>query len=144
MKQVTFIGLGEIGGAIASAIKENAVIRAFDKDPSKIPEGNPKTLPEAVTGAEVVFLCVPSWVIREIAEQISPLISPECIVISLAKGLEENTLKTMSEVLEEVLPKNQPSGVLGGPLLAEEIQKGLPGIAALGSKNLPRCAEGII
>jgi len=133
MKHVTFIGLGEIGTAIAGVIQPHATIRAWDKDQSKVPAGSPATIEEAARGAEVIFLCVPSWVIRGVAEQIRPLVSSECVVISLAKGLEQETLKTMGEVLQESFPQEQPTGVLGGPLLAEELRNGLPGIGVIGS-----------
>lgn len=135
MNNVTFVGLGEIGNALATVIQPNAQVRAWDKDPTKLPAGSPSTLQEAVTGAEVVFLCVPSWIIRDVATQIKPWLSASCVVISLAKGLEQGTLQTMNEVLEDSLSPGQPCGVLGGPLLAEELRQGLPSFAALGAPN---------
>ncbi len=134
MLKITFIGMGEIGNAIAHVIAPKAKIRAFDKDISKI-SGKSLTLEESLDNAEIVFICVPSWVVREVCKEISPLIDKKTCVVSLAKGLEEKTLKTMDAVLEECLPPNQPSGVLGGPMLAEELMADLPGICVLGAKD---------
>lgn len=136
MTHVTFVGYGKIGAAIGQVIQPHAQIRTFDKDPLKLPAGSPTTLEEAVRGAEVIFLCVPSWVVREVAMQMKPLVSHECVIVALAKGLEEGTLKTMCDVLEEVFPEGQAVGVMGGPMLAAELQQGLPGVAALGMKQV--------
>ncbi|MBI4714317.1 hypothetical protein HY771_04000 [Candidatus Uhrbacteria bacterium] len=133
MSKVTFIGIGEIGNALMHVIGERAAIRAWDKDSSKMEK--PISLEESLKGVEIVFLCVPSWVVRDVCKDISPFINQKTYAISLAKGLEEKTLKTMDAVLEECLPQNQPFGVLGGPLLAEELMADLPGIGVLGAKD---------
>lgn len=134
MKQVTFIGYGKIGGALAYLMGERAQVRAWDKDPEKN-VGGVQTMEEALVGAEVVFLCVPSWVIRQVAEQMADKLSPKTVVISLAKGLEVGTQKTMDVVLEESLRSDQPSGVMGGPLLADELFSNLPGVGVVGAKD---------
>jgi glycerol-3-phosphate dehydrogenase (NAD(P)+) len=134
MKHVTFIGFGEIGEAIAHLIGSRAEIRAWDKDPTKV-KGGAHSMQEAVTGADIIFLCIPSWVIRKVASEISSLIAPTTVVISLAKGLEVGSLKTMDVVLQEALPKNQPSGVMGGPILAEELLIDLPGVGVIGASD---------
>lgn len=135
MKHVTFIGYGEIGSALGSLMKPQAQIRTWDKNPEKVSPSihSPQ---EAVTGADVIFLCVPSWTIRDVVEQIAPHISDQTVVVSLAKGLEMQTLKTMDIVLKETVPAVQASGVLGGPLLAEELEAGLPGIGVVGAKDV--------
>ena len=134
MTQVTFIGIGEIGSALMHVIGERAEIRAWDKDVSKM-AGKPLTMEEALKGADIVFICVPSWVVREVSKEISQFINKKTIIVSLAKGLEEKTLKTMDAVLEECLPSGQPFGVLGGPILAEELMADLPGVGVLGAKD---------
>ncbi|MBI5370313.1 NAD(P)-binding domain-containing protein [Candidatus Uhrbacteria bacterium] len=133
MAKVTFIGLGEIGGAIAHVIGLRAKICAWDKDPAKV-LGGVRSMEEALSGADVVFLCIPSWVIRDVATQAAGYLSPQTIVISLAKGLEADSLKTMDVVLQEVLPE-YTVGVMGGPLLAEELMADLPGVGVLGAKK---------
>ncbi len=132
---MTFIGFGEIGGALAGLMNGRAEIRAWDKDPGKI-VGGVQSIKEAVAGADAVFLCVPSWVIRKVATDMAPHLSSETCVVSLAKGLEAETLKTMDVVLKEALNTDQPCGVMGGPLLAEELEEGLPGVGVIGAQDI--------
>lgn len=134
MKQITFIGFGEIGGALSRLAEARARIVAWDTDPSKTTSGI-GSVKDAVAGSGIVFLCVPSWVVRDVAISVAPHLAHKTVVISLAKGLERDTLKTMDRVLEECLAAGQPSGVLGGPLLAEELDAGLPGVGVVGSRQ---------
>src|SRR5205807_1929632 len=82
-------------------------------------------LEEAVTGADVVVMGVPSHGFRDILGQARPYIGPGVPVISLAKGVEQHTLKRMTEVVGEVLPGHR-SGVLTGPNLSQEVMAGYP------------------
>lgn len=85
-------------------------------------------LSEAVSGADVVVMGVPSHGFRTILEQAAPSIDRDATVISLTKGLEQGTLLRMTEVIAETLPEVNPSrvGVLTGPNLAREIVAGQP------------------
>ena len=134
MKQVTFVGYGKIGSALAHLMGNRARVCAWDKDPKKI-IGGVQSMEEAVQEADVIFLCVPSWVIRDVANELSELISKQTVVICLAKGLEVGTQKTMDVVLQESLKPDQPSGVMGGPLLADELLMDLPGVGVVGAKD---------
>lgn len=80
-------------------------------------------LDEAVTGAGVVFVAVPSKSFRAVVRDLASLISAESVVVSLTKGIEPGGFRLMSEVLREELPVN-PLGVLSGPNLAGEIAAG--------------------
>lgn len=139
MQQILFIGGGEIGAALAHVIGDRANIDIWDKDPKRA--SGTKPLEERVPDASVVFLCVPSWVCRDVLVRAAPLLRPDAVVVSLAKGIEADTLKTMDAVLEETLPSGQRCGILGGPLLAEELLADLPGIAVFASKDPSATAE---
>ncbi|MEK7665382.1 MAG: hypothetical protein AAB337_00695 [Patescibacteria group bacterium] len=133
MQDALFIGAGEIGTALANVVKGRANVVMWDKNPELV--SGMKSLEENVLGSSVIFICVPSWAVRDLLIRIAPFLRHEAIVVSLAKGIEEKTLKTMEVVLEESLPSNQKFGILGGPLLAEEIMDGLPGIGVFASKS---------
>lgn len=133
MKSILFIGAGEIGSALAKVIGDKASVEMWDRHPDKAPDMKP--LEETVPKADVVFLCVPSWVVREALEGISHLFRPNAIVVSLAKGIEKDTLKTMDVVIGESVPTGQRIGILGGPLLAEELVADQPGIGVFASKS---------
>jgi glycerol-3-phosphate dehydrogenase (NAD(P)+) len=87
-----------------------------------------EALPEALTGADLVLLTVPSHVIRRLARAIAPFLTPAQLVVSIAKGLEEGTFSTMSEVLHQELPAPvRPNIVaLSGPSIAREMSRGIP------------------
>ena len=82
-------------------------------------------LEEAVTGKEVLIMAVPSTAVRSTAAKIRPYLTKGQIVVDVAKGIEENTLMTLSQQIEEELP-DADVAVLSGPSHAEEVSRGLP------------------
>lgn len=81
----------------------------------------------AVSGADVLALAVPSQHLRSVAERIRPFVTDHDTLVSLSKGIENDTLMTMSQVLQEVLGDLGPDvGVLYGPSHAEEVAEGRP------------------
>lgn len=79
---------------------------------------------EVVDGATFVVLAVPSTAVRSVSRMIAPHLTNNQIVVNLAKGIEQDTYKRLSSVIEEEI-KNNPIVVLSGPSHAEEIAKGL-------------------
>ena len=93
-------------------------------------------LEEAVSGADAVVMGVPSHGFREVLQEASPFVGAGVPVISLSKGLEQGSLKRMTEVVGDVLPDN-PTGVLTGPNLAKEIAAGWP------AASVVACTDGV-
>jgi glycerol-3-phosphate dehydrogenase (NAD(P)+) len=83
---------------------------------------------DALDGADVVALAVPSHGFRSVLAEAAPFVPPEALLLSLAKGLEQGSLKRMTEVAAEVLPHHDDGriGVLTGPNIATEVAAGLP------------------
>lgn len=134
-QQVLIIGAGALGQALVKVLpKEHAAVTFWDIDESKCTGGR-QPLETSVPTSDYIFLCVPSWVLRSAVAQFSALVKPHTVVVSLAKGLESPTAKTMFEVCTEVLPPNQPVAVMGGAMLAYEIGSGLPGMAVVGARD---------
>lgn len=77
-------------------------------------------LSDAVAGADILLVAVPSSSFREVVREVAGQVPPETVVISLTKGIEPGGFKLMSQILREELPDN-PIGVLSGPNLAREI-----------------------
>ena len=92
------------------------------------------SLEEAVDGAEAVIMGVPSHGFRQILTELAPHLRTEVPVISLAKGVEQSTLKRMTEIVSEVAP-GRPTGVLTGPNLAKEIMAGYPAASVVATTN---------
>ncbi len=117
--RIAVLGAGAWGSALASHLEKagNKVI-LWDKD-----EPN---LEEIIKRSELVVFAVPSHAMREVSQLSKAYISPELLVVSVAKGLEQKTTKTMSEVLCEELGHPERITVLSGPSFAKEVKEGLP------------------
>jgi len=98
------------------------------------------SLEEAVDGASVVVMGVPSHGFRDILGEAVPFMADGLPVISLAKGVEQQTLKRMTEVVAEVAP-GRPTGVLTGPNLAKEIVAGQPAASVVATTDEALSAE---
>lgn len=81
---------------------------------------------------ELLVMAVPSVFVRETAKQMKPLIKKGQIVVDVAKGIEEASLKTMSQVIEEELPEAEVA-ILSGPSHAEEVSRGIPTTCVAGA-----------
>ncbi len=86
------------------------------------------SLEEALTGARVALICVPSQVVRGVLRDASRWLADGATLVSATKGIEENTLKLMSEVVEDVLGQAARARltVLSGPSFAREVASGMP------------------
>ena len=91
-------------------------------------------LKEAVESAEILVLAVPSHIMRSLAEKIKKLDYKKKIFVSVAKGVEQETLKPMSGVISGVLGRVK-FAVLSGPSHAEEVALKKPTTVVAASKN---------
>ena len=91
-------------------------------------------LNEAVENKDIIVLAVASSYIRSTANRIKDLVKDGQIIINVAKGIEESTLMTMTDIIEEEIP-NADVAVLSGPSHAEEVGKGLPTTCVAGAKT---------
>ncbi len=88
----------------------------------------------ALRGAELVVLAVPSHGMRPICRQLREFIPANATVVHVAKGIENETGARMSEVITDVLGKNDLV-VLSGPSHAEEVGRGIPTAVVVASGN---------
>jgi glycerol-3-phosphate dehydrogenase (NAD(P)+) len=145
--RVAVIGAGSWGTAVAALVATNASATLWARRPElareiatdhvngsylpgiQLPQrlGATASLEEAVVGADVVVMAVPSHGFRAVVTELAPYLATTTPVISLAKGLEQDTLLRMTEVVMEVAPGlSRPLGVLTGPNLAREVIAGHP------------------
>jgi glycerol-3-phosphate dehydrogenase (NAD(P)+) len=97
----------------------------------------------ALARAGFVVMATPSHAMRESAVAVKPYVRDDAIVVSLAKGVECETLKRMSEVLSEEMPPKVAVhiGVLSGPNHAEEVSKNIPSATVVSSRSRGVAAE---
>lgn len=80
---------------------------------------------ECILESDILVMAVPTNAVRSICSQIKDMVGPNVVIVNLAKGIENGSLKRISEVIEEFFPKNR-IGILSGPSHAEEVSKGIP------------------
>ena len=85
-------------------------------------------LAEAGAGAKLIVFAVPSHAVRSTASQLAPVVAGTPLFVSTSKGIEEESLQTMSGVLRDTLPEQlvHRIAVLSGPSFAVEVARGLP------------------
>ncbi len=156
MTDVAFIGGGSFGTALSIMLaKKGYRVNIWARNESVIEDINLKRenisylpniiipsnvsafskLNEAISDSKVVVLSVPSHSIREICLKIKEHINEDVIIVSIAKGIEETSMKRLSEVIEEELPNN-PIVILSGPSHAEEVALDIPTTVVVTSKNM--------
>lgn len=93
-------------------------------------------LPEAVAGRTIVAFAVPSQHLRSVAEAARPHLAPGAFLVSLAKGVERETLLRMTEVLAAVAPAfGDRVAALSGPTFAREVAQGKPAGATVAARD---------
>ncbi len=131
MTQIVLIGAGHIGTALHALLAPYNTVSSWDTIPGKVLEQ--KSLAEIIPNAQIIFLCVPTVAVRAAVEEIIQYLTPQTVVVSVSKGLEPNTKKSVDQVLSETLPAGQPHAFLGGPMLAKEINEGKSAMAVCGT-----------
>ena len=124
-----------IWSALAEEIEEMTKTRRHKNLPEiTIPEEIFLTadLEEAMACKDVLIMAVPSVFVRSTAARMKPFLKKGQLVVDVAKGIEEGTLKTLSQVIEEELPEAE-TAILSGPSHAEEVSRGLPTTCVVGA-----------
>lgn len=154
MAKVSIIGAGSWGIALALLLSNNGhqvtVWSALEEEVEELKTKRehhslpgvrlPDTMEftgnmeSAMTDKELLVTAVPSVFVRQTAEKMRPFLSEGQIVVNVAKGIEEGTLKTLSDILEETLP-GADVAVLSGPSHAEEVSRGLPTTCVVGART---------
>ena len=147
--KIAVLGAGSWGTALAiSLVRADHDVTLWARRPEAAEamardRHNPTYLPDAIlpealhitsdlaaaaTDKDLWVMATPSHAIRGLAEQVRPYAHPGLIVVSVAKGIENGTLKTTTQVIREVLDVIPPEriGVLYGPSHAEELALGRP------------------
>ena len=157
MAKISVIGSGGWGIALTILLHKNGhnlTIWSFDKKEAEelkktrqnktklpnilLPEDVKVTddLKEAVDDKDILILAVPSKAIRSVSKSLKNIIKDNQIVVNVAKGLEEDTLETMTDIIEEELKgKKTQVAVLSGPSHAEEVGKGIPTTCVVSAHN---------
>ena len=93
-----------------------------------------KDMEESIKGADVIVVAVASVYTRETAKKMSDFVKEGQIIVVVSKGIEESSLLTLEEVVEEEIPQAKVA-ILSGPSHAEEVGKSLPTTCVIGARK---------
>jgi len=96
-----------------------------------------RSIGTAVTDKSLIICAVPSHAVRGVMASASSYVSSQATVLCGTKGLEEESLKTMGEVLAEIFgdPQRQRHAFLSGPTFAIEVARGLPAAVTVAARH---------
>lgn len=155
MAKISVLGAGSWGTALAVVLHKNGhevtiwsiaqdeidMLKKEREHKDKLPGvkiaeeiGLTTDLKEAISGRDMLVVAVPSPYIRSTAKSMAPYVEDGQLLVSVAKGIEEGTLMTLSAILEQEIPQAEVA-VLCGPSHAEEVGIGLPTTLVAGAKR---------
>lgn len=155
MAKISIIGAGSWGTALACLLHNNGhevTVWSLMEDEVQmlIREREHKqklpgvTLPEdmmftsdlehACAGKDLLVLAVPSPYTRSTARSMKSFVKENQLIVNVAKGIEDHSLMTLSDIIEEEIPQAEVA-VLSGPSHAEEVGKGLPTTIVVGAQK---------
>ncbi len=162
MERVAVVGAGSWGTALAVMLAQKGLtVRMWSCEQDVVQEikqnkTNQKYLPElvlpsnivvsasldeVVKDTEVVVMSIPSQAFREVLRKVVPLLKKKQLVVNTAKGIEESSLKRLSEVFREEagyeLYRN--FAVLSGPSHAEEVSRNIPTAVVVAGEDRAVC-----
>lgn len=161
MTKIAFVGGGSFSTALAILLaKKGNMVSIYARDKNVVEDINlnrkndkyikglniPEnviaydSIDEAVKDAEYIVLGVPSHVIRKMAQNLKGKINKNAIIISIAKGIDQETDERLSVVIEKELDNDVV--VLSGPSHAEEVAAELPTTIVVTSTNMD-CAKRV-
>lgn len=165
MSKINVIGSGGWGTAVAIMLANNghdillwSYMKQESEDLKKYKENKPflpgVAIPDSVKFtsdiaecgcADMIITAVPSHAMRQTASKLSPYVKEGQLILNISKGLEENTLATMSQVLKEEIPQGEIA-VMSGPSHAEEVSRGIPttNVVAASSESVANKIQDII
>lgn len=155
MSKVSVIGAGSWGTALAILLEKNGhqvTLWSHREEEAKelaksrehksklpgveIPEGIEiiGNFESALREKDVIVFAVPSVAVRSTAKKVAPYVKEGQLIVNVAKGIEETTLMTLTDIIEEEIP-GAKGCVLSGPSHAEEVSRGLPTTCVVGAKD---------
>ncbi len=153
--RISFLGAGSWGTALSVTVAKNGhevylwsaieseldILRTKREHVDRLPgvklpdnitiEGD---LKKACKDMDLIVFSVASPYVRSVAVDAAPYIPEKQVIVNVAKGIEDKTYYTLSEILNEVLP-GRDIAVLSGPSHAEEVVKGIPTTVVVGAKT---------
>jgi glycerol-3-phosphate dehydrogenase (NAD(P)+) len=154
------IGSGSFGTALANTLATRCTeVRCWAREPAVVEAINTRrenaaylpgiplsprikattSMEEALPGAELVVVATPSHATRDVMRKAVPWLPEQALVVTVSKGIENDTLLTMTQLLADCLPESYRSSIaiLSGPSFAKEMAAGMPTVVTIASRFEP-------
>lgn len=124
--------------------KENSLFLPGFNIPEPIHPTN--SLEEAIGQNDIILLVVPTYFVRNLANELAPLLNSNSLIVNAGKGLEIGSLCTIRQILEQTLPRTCQLATLSGPTFALEIAQGVPSaiVAAAETEKIAQRIQSIL
>ncbi len=155
-QRATVLGSGSFGTALAQMLstnfaevlvwgREEDVVAAINSEhrnraylgdlPLSMKIRATTSLEASLEGSSLVVVAIPSHATRDVMQRAIPFLPRQVPIVTVAKGIENDTLLTMTEVLESILPieLHPYLAVLSGPSFAKELAQGMPTVVTIAS-----------
>lgn len=121
---IGILGFGEIGKALHAILSNQSTLtlKCWDKNADILPHQEP--LSTMIPSCDVLFVCVPTWLVRSALQEIHRFLKPEAILVSLSKGFEKETCARVDKLFTNICQADHAFVFLGGPMIAEELIAG--------------------
>lgn len=154
-ERIVVVGAGAFGTALAAvmALEGRHPVTLVGRDPLLISDLRSNRLhdaalpgvalpgaldfsaePDAVAGASIVLMAMPSQAQADAGRQYGPYLSDEAVVVTCAKGIDRSSGRLLTDVLEAELPHHTVAA-LSGPGFAADIARGLPTAMAIAARD---------
>lgn len=127
--EVIVAGHGQMGHAMEALLAGRAQLHVWPIAPGKV--ALPADIATTAPHADFLLVCVPTLAHGAVLEPLAPLLDARTAVLSIAKGLDDAG-RSAADILDAACGA-RPWGVLGGPMIANEIIAGRAAFAELGS-----------
>lgn len=159
--KICVLGAGSWGNTLAVMLTNKYDVTMWEFDPEackkiKSSRTNEKFLPgitfpdnlsvtndlkQAISDAFLIVFAVPSFAMRSLCENSKSFFANEQLIVTVTKGIEDNTFMRMSEIIDSVIPNKKGVVALSGPTHAEEVSRGIPTTIVAASKTLKDAEE---
>jgi glycerol-3-phosphate dehydrogenase (NAD(P)+) len=151
------IGSGSFGTALANTLATRCTeVRCWAREPSVVEAINGRrenttylpgipisprvkattSMEEALPGAELVVVATPSHATRDVMRKAAPFLPDQAPMVTVSKGIENDTLLTMTQLLADCVPESHRDNIaiLSGPSFAKEMAAGMPTVVTIASR----------